>query len=221
MKKTEKNQLELYFEWWLVEMQSLGYINNFVREPETQTVMEAGEYGRYKRFKTKEKEVEQFNLFPKITYTYDYKIIWNKSAEFLFYEEIMEQSIFLFSKPPFIASREASLIEGDEYIVSYVDVKPTNSVQQRGGKVSSAISFPLKQRMLWERDRTYINKVVPMPMAGTGYNSALFVKTFVPQRYLLTDGGKMRRKIKYKTTSLKEFVNTKTIYINNLLKNTK
>lgn len=215
--KTNVNTIELYFEWWLLEMQSGGFIQRFEREPETLSVMEPATYGRYRRFKTKEKETESFNLFPKISYTYDYIITWNKSAEYLFYEEALPGRIFAFGKPKFIAHYEKK----KERIVSYVDVKPTNSVQRMGGKVSSAITFPLKQRMLWERNGLYINKVVPMPMSGTGYNSALFVKTFTPQRYLLTDGGKQLRKIKFKTVTMKDFVAEKATYINNLLKNTK
>ena len=98
--------------------------------------------------------------------------------------------------------------ENDDYpIVSYVDVKPTNSVQRKGGKVSSSITFPLKNRILWDRSRIYINKVVPMPMSGTGFKSALFIKTFTPQRYLLTDGGKQLRKIKYPVTTMLAYVN--------------
>lgn len=212
---TEKNTLELYFEWWLLEMQGAGYIKSFLREPESIVAIGAAEYGRYKRFKSKEKEIELFNLFPKYEYTYDYKIIWNESAQYVFYEEVLPSNVFQFGKPAFIAHKE-----GDE-VISLVDVKPTNSVQRQGGKVSSALTFPLKQRMIWERDRIYINKVVPMPMSGTGFNSALFIKTFTPQRYLLTDGGGQRRKIKWKAVSMKDYVNEKVTYINNLLKNTK
>lgn len=213
--KTEINTIELYFEWWLLEMQSAGYVVDFIREPEQLLVMDSATYGRYKRFKTKEKEVEEFNLFPKIQYTYDYKIIWNEKAEYLFYEEALKGEVFLFGNPVFIAHRDK-----ENRVYSLVDVKPTNSVQRMGGKVSSAITFPLKQRMLWERDRLYINKVVPMPMSGTGFSSALFIKTFVPQRYLLTDGGGQRRKIKWPTVQLKDYVHKKVTYIENLLKNT-
>jgi hypothetical protein len=214
-KKTEKNQIENYFEWWLIEMQSNGYIKEWTREPETWLVKSTAIYSRYKRFKTKEKQIEDFNLFPRIEYTFDYVIIWDKSAEYIFYEEVLESPIFQFGKPSFIAHD----IEG--VITSYVDVKPTNSVQQRGGKVSSAVTFPLKQRMIWDNVKLYINKVVPMPMAGTGYHSALFIKTFTPKRYMLTDGGKIKRKIKFEIVTLADFVNKKALWINNLLKNTK
>jgi len=225
--KTDINKIEQYFQWWLNEMVDNGYVQRYIREPESIRVLNTATYGRLKRFKSKEKIVEEFNIFGKIDYTYDYLIIWDKKAEYLFYEEVLPSQVFQFGKPIFIAHKtnlqmgtEAKDIMLDQ-IVSYVDVKPTNSVMQRGGKVSSAVSFPLKQRMIWDNYKKYINKVVPMPMAGTGYSSALFIKSFIPQRYLLTDGGKQLRKIKYKITSLPEYIRVKTAYINNLLKNTK
>ena len=213
---TEKNKLELYFEWWLLEAKSHGFVKDFAREPEVITICEPAKYGRYKRFKTKEKEVEHFSLFQKVETEYDYIIEWDERAEYLFYEEVLPGSIFQFGRPIFIAHR----LEDQDKIVSYIDVKPTNSVFRAGGKVSSAITFPLKQRMLWDSQRLYINKVIPMPMSGAGFKSALFIKTFVPQRYLMTDGGQQARKIKWPYKDLKEYVNTRTEYINNLLKNT-
>jgi len=217
-KKTEKNKIELYFEWWLKEMMSNGYIKDYYREPETLVVEESIEYGRYKRFKRKEKEIESFNLFQEVKYTYDYIIIWNESAEYLFYEEILYAKVFSFGKPLFIAHRvERNNIEET---VSYIDVKPTNSVVQRGGKVSSAISFVYKQRMAWENLNIYINKVVPIPMAGTGFKSALFIKSFTPQRYLLTDVSGAARKINFPVVNLYTYTKLKKEQIDNLLKNT-
>lgn len=217
-KKTEINSIELYFQWWLKEMVTAGYIKRFVREPETLIAAETIKYGRFKRFKTKEKIVEEFNLFPEVNYTYDYIVIWNNVSEYLFYEEINEEHIFQFGKPLFVATR-ATILEQEE-IISYVDVKPTGNAM-RGGKVSSSISFPLKQRMCWENHKIFINKVIPRPMSGSGYKVALFIKSFVPQRYLLTDGGSMRRKINFPISDLNTYVAKKTTYINNLLKNTK
>jgi len=219
MQKSSVNTIEIYFQWWLKEMIDSGYIKEYRREPETLIVAPVASYGRYKRFKRKEKEIEQFNLLPEIKYTYDYIVIWNESAEYLFYEEDSDSRIFSFGKPKFLAHRK--LIDLNYETISYVDVKPTTAVQQRGGKVSSAISFPIKQRMLWDSHRIYINKVIPIPMAGTGHTIALFCTTFTPQRYLLTDGGGQRRKIKFPILSLKEFTTKKATYINNLLKNTK
>jgi len=219
-KKTETNTIEDYFQWWLNQMQQAGYIKYYKREPETISVIGPATYGRYKRFKRKEKEVEDFNLFNQITYTYDYIIVWATTAEYLFYEEVLEGSIFSFGKPVFIA-HQSVLKEGfPPEVVSYVDVKPISAVQQKGGKVSSAVSFPIKQRIIWERYRRYINKVIPIPMAGAGYTVALFCKTFVPQRYLLTDGGGQQRRIRFPIQSMEQYVLKRKTYIENLLKNT-
>jgi len=219
-KKTRVNQIELYFEWWLTELMEAGNIKEWSREPETMTVVSESTYGRIKRFKRKENEIEQFNLFHSIDYTYDYFIIWNTVAEYLFYEVTDETNVFQFGKPLFVAHEIVGAENGTYDIGSYVDVKPTTSVMQRGGKVSSAVSFPIKQRMIWDNYRKYINKVVPMPMAGTGFKSALFIKSFTPKRYLITDGGQQARKIKWPTTMLKQYVNDKVTNMNTILKTT-
>ena len=44
----------------------------------------------------------------------------------------------------------------------------------------------------------------------SGNKQALFLTTFVPKRYLLTDGGMQGRDIKFKKQSLKEYVDYKT-----------
>jgi len=52
----------------------------------------------------------------------------------------------------------------------------------------------------------------------SGNKTALFLTTFVPKRYLLTDGGMQGREIKYRKQSLKEYVDYKTkeiVKINN------
>lgn len=226
-KKTDINPIELYFEWWLKEMITAGYIKQFIREPETLIAAPTVKYGRTKRFKRKDNEVEPFNLFPEVKYTYDDIIIWDESAEYLFYEEINEAKVFQFDKPQFVANRaliafpdQNHNVEEREEIISYVDVKPVNNAMM-GGKVTSAISFPLKQRLCWENLDIYINKVIPRPMSGAGYKVALFVKTFTPQRYLITDGGARRRKINFPVLSLDQYVEKKSTHINNLLNNTK
>ena len=212
MSKSELNQIEEYFQWWLDEMIAYNFIKSYEREPQTFVVLPTVEYGRIKRFRKKEKIVEKFNLFSKIEYTYDYRIVCTAKAEYLFYEEHTDTWIFQFGKPLFIAHKE------NDDMISYVDVKPTTSVMQKGGKVSTSITFPLKQRMLWEQYHLYINKVVPIPMAGTGFNSALFCKSFTPDRYRLTDGGGMVRKVKFQQITMAEYTRTKALEIENLLK---
>ena len=205
--ETERNKIEEYFEWWCDDMISGGYLKEYIREPQTMNVLSTAIYYRMKYYKRKENAPEEFNLFPKIDYTYDYLLVWTEKAKYIFHETVDENSTFYHNKPLFISH------ELDDEIVSYVDVKPTNSVQRRGGKVSSAITFPLKNRMIWDNYRIYINKVVPIPMAGTGYSSALFIKSFIPKRYYMTDGGGRKRKIKYQFKFIEEFVKDKLFSI--------
>jgi hypothetical protein len=218
-KQTERNKIEEYFEWWLHDMVDAGYIISWSREPETFQVLGTSEYCRMKRFKTKSPVHEVFNLFQEISYTYDYLIVWAPSAEYLFYEEINEQGVFQFGKPPFVAhSRQYD--DGTVKVISYIDVKPTSAVAKAGGKVSSSTTFPIKQRILWDTRKIYINKCVPIPMAGTGFTIALFPKVFTPRRYIFTDGGGRARKIHFKVRTLEAFVTRQKTYIENLMKNT-
>ena len=220
IKKTDKNGIETYFEWYLNELSALGYVKHYSRESKSFVVRNESEYGELVRFKRKSPEIKQFNLFPKITYTPDYFIEWTPLAEYFFFEEVNFTEVFQFGKPLFVAHR-GTRDNGESFLYSYVDVKPTNSVVRRGGRVSSSVSFPFKQRMLWEQEKVYINKVVPIPMAGTGFNSALFVKSFVPQRYLLTDGGRQIRKIQFKLRTLNEYISKTKADLDTILKNTK
>lgn len=214
--KTEINDLEKYFEWWLNELVDIGFVKWYKREAEV-FVIPSSTYGRLKRFKTKDNVLEVFNLFPQIEYSYDYIICWEPVSEYIFYEIVDDSELFQFGKPSFIAfNRE---IDDKKCVVSYVDVKPTNSVQRRGGKVSSSITFPLKNRMLWDLQRVYINKVVPMPMSGTGFHSSLFTTTFTPRRYVYTDGGKAIRKVHFVIKTFKEFLVERTQFIKTTLEN--
>lgn len=219
---TEKNQIEEYFEWWLNELSQNGFIKHYEREKTTFVVREPAKYGKYKRYKSKEKTVQEFNLFPKIKYTSDYTIEWTEKAEYYFYEEINPAKVFQFGKPIFIAHRSIEEEDGVpiEKILSYVDVKPTNAVARAGGRVSSSVTFPLKNRMLWEEHGIFVNKVVPIPMAKAGYNSALFIESFTPTRYLFTDGGKQKRKIKFNVVTLKQYVAQKKKELETILKTT-
>jgi hypothetical protein len=219
--KSERNQIELYFEWWLNDLKAAGYVKEYVREPEKFSVLPTAPYGRYKRFKTKPKEREEFNLFPKIDYTCDYKITWTEKAEYIFYEKINETQTFLFGRPLFVADEFVGAEEGTFDTISYVDVKPTTSAVRQGAKASTSHTFPLKARMLWEHHCIFINKCVPIPMSGTGFNSALFTQSFVPVRYLTTDGGKQQRKIKWSYKLMQNYINERVGYMNNLMRNTK
>lgn len=212
--KSRRNQIEQYFEWWLDELIDLGYILDYQREPTTFKINDTITYDRVKRYKRKGNEVEAFTLFPQYEYTPDYLIRWAQKSEYLFYETVDDTGIFQFGKPLFIAHYDS----GD--IVSYVDVKPTSSVMRKSAGVSSSVTFPLRKLLMWITHHIYINKIVPIPMSGSGYSSALFIKTFTPTRYTLTDGGKQIRKIKWDVVQPLDFIKERLSYIKTTVKNT-
>ena len=207
VKKTKENTIELYSRWWFQELKDMGYIKAIYREPETLICAGKSKYQRLKFFKRKEAEVEEFNLFNEIKYTYDYKIIWDLKARYIFYDIIDkddEKALFEKGKPLLIANYDYDE-NGEEIHVTRLDVKPTASVA-RFGKTSTQISFPIKQRMIYDRTGIYIQKFIPIPMAGSGKTSSIFPKSFTPKRFMFTDGGKQLRKINFKVRGLEEFI---------------
>lgn len=217
--KKGPNQIEIYAEWFFNQLIDYGYLKSYKTQPEKMNVVQPAKYGRMKRFKTKSAVVDEYNLLPAIHYGADYELEWHPNAEYLFFEEINQAGVFQFGTPPFVAHRIPSVdVNSEDRIVSWIDIKPTNSVMRRGGNVSSSISFTYKRRMLWDNHRIFINKSVPIPMAGTGHTIAMFTTMFTPDRYLLTDGGRQRRKIKWKIVSLKEYVVRRKKEIEDILK---
>lgn len=194
-KKTEENNIERYTRWYFEELKSHGYIKEIIREPETIEVYPTHTELQVKRFKTKPSEYKEMALFNPIRYTYDFRILWDEKARYLFFDIIpVPGEPFIFGKPLFYAHQHQE--NGD--IVSFVDTKPPSSVSTMFGKTNSSISFPIKQRIIFENTRIYINKFVPIPMAGAYKNSAVFIKSFTPARYLRTDKTMVPRKIAWK-----------------------
>ena len=214
-KRTDINTIELYSVWYFQELKENGFLKDYVREPETLVCAPKVKHDYLQRFKRVDDRLEELTLFPEISYTYDYKLIWNKEARYLFYDLVdkdNEESYFLHGRPLFIANYDYDH-NGDEMHVTRIDVKPTAAVA-RFGRVQSSVTFPIKQRMLYEKDGTYIQKFIPIPMAGAGKTSAIFIKSFTPKRYIFTDGGKQLRKIKWPITDLKGYLNIRSKEIN-------
>ena len=206
MKKTKRNTIELYSEWYFQELKEQGFLIDWKREPETIVCADKHKEDFLVRMKTKNK-VGVFNLFQEIVYTYDYRLTWHEKARYIFYDVIDindHDRIFEHGRTPFIANYDYDE-KGNRMHVTDLDVKPTHSVV-KFGKTSTSITFPIKQRMIFDKTGRYINKFVPIPMAGSGKKSSMFIKTFTPKRYLLTDAGLRGRKIEFEVKDLNTFV---------------
>lgn len=199
---TEQNQLETYFEWYINELKEAGYIKLVKREPFPILVSEAVDHKRYD-FSTKTNRIENYKLFQRNTYMCDWIIIWEKHAHELFYNLLNNDPIRIFC--PFYAMIDA---KGEH--VSFFDVKPPAGAMIFGHN-TTGYTFPILQKIIYTIYGIYVNKAIPIPLMkkGTvksGNKQALFITTFIPKRYLLTDGGMQGRDIKYRKQSLKEYV---------------
>jgi hypothetical protein len=215
--KSKENQGEIYFSWYLDELLQQGYLKEYQREPETFLVLPRYKFKKEKHFKKKENEYVSFNLFPDLSYTYDYRLIWNEKALNIFTELMHKDGHFRFGVPDFVSHNIE--INGKTEIVSYVDVKPHRAAARfGGGKISTFYTFPLIQKFLAHFHHIYINKIVPTNTGKHGIATCLFAKTFTPNRYLFTDAGKQMRKIPFMRVSLSNYVKRKKTIIESALK---
>jgi hypothetical protein len=213
---TQKNQLEIYFEWYINELKEAGFIKIVKREAFPILVSDAVEKERYD-FSTKKPRLQKYKLFQQNTYTFDYIIIWEKHAKEIFYNLLNDND------PVRIYCPFYAMVDKQGEHVSFVDVKPPAGAMIFGNN-TTGYTFPILQKIIYTIYGIYVNKSIPIPLMSkgtvkSGNKTALFLTTFVPKRYLLTDGGMQGREIKYKKQSLQEYVNYKNkeiIRINSL-----
>lgn len=202
---TEINQLEQYFEWYVNELKEAGYIKLVKREPFPILINDIVERKRYD-FSVKTPRIENYKLFQQNTYMCDWIIIWEKHAHEIFYNLLDNNPLRIYC--PFYA-----IIDKKGEHVSFVDVKPPAGAMIFGNN-TTGYTFPILQKIIYTVYGIYVNKSIPIPLmkkgvVKSGNKQALFLTTFVPKRYLLTDGGMQGRDIKYKKQSLKEYVTYK------------
>jgi len=198
-----KSDEEVYFVWWLQNLLKEGYVESFQYEEVTYTLLDDC-YVKVIEIieqKSKKKEkVSDLKLLNKTEYTPDFIINWNKKAIDIFIKVINEGTCLTCTDN---AGIEVDIVfEGkksfylyaikelqDKWIYkSYIDVKGTFA----GVNNNSAATFPLKQKLMWDKYKIYVQKLLVK-----GPNS-VFKKTFTPLRYILSDEGTSPRRMKIK-----------------------
>lgn len=214
--ETKENDYERFFRWYCEDLIEAGFIKRLDREPETLLVLPEFNHYREKHFVRKENEKEEFTLLQSVTYTYDFRIIWEKKAFDIFTEIYSYDTHFVYNVPTFISHLKT--IGGDKEVVSYVDVKPHSAAARfGGGKNASYYTFPIIQKYLMMAYSLYINKVIPIPSGKHGRTTCLFAETFTPKRYRYTDKSLKKRTMHHKPIrSLSSFVKYKSKIIENL-----
>ena len=209
---TQKNDNELYFEWWLEELKSVGLVKVYERECETYKVQQPVVVFYKQHYVRKEAIFRNFDLVSPIVYTPDYEVVFSEKLMNKLFGFIDTDTMTMVEYEPLEKGNYyqetlfyTTVREFEDFRVIF-DVKPPSKALQFSGKLGSSREFPVKRALLFENHKLIANKVVPV-----GSETSLFKKTFMPKRYRYTDGGTMLRKIKGKYRSLEEWLNEKDI----------
>jgi len=111
--------------------------------------------------------------------------------------------IFDYCKPansyPFLSHKSKNGL-----FFSVVDVKGSYSQNDAWRR------FSIDQKWVYQKFGVYVNKIIPHPAIDKKGKprpvSALFVKTFVPARFTLTDKSMQSRKIKYEFLTIDQYL---------------
>mgnify|MGYP003673231716 CR=1 FL=1 len=148
---------EYCFSVWLKRLRKMGLVSDIVYQPPSFMLSPRQSTKVVKQLKTKSKEIDRFLLHPHI-YTADFKFKGSKS----------------FSKI------DHEMLKHDGYY--YVDVKGSFA---GGFRNSSAITFPINRKWVYEKYGIFVNKVIP---------EKLFKKTFIPRDIAYGKSGKLLKK---------------------------
>lgn len=134
---------EYFFYHWLLEAEEYGLVSGIRYHVMTYPLTDNVSVTREKQLKTKTKKVERHLLYPH-EYTPDFWFRLNNTVLTQFF-------------------KTSKVLE---WVQMVVDVKGTFT-QNDGGR-----SFSINQKLMWEKYKTYVEKVVP---------EKLFKKTWVPE----------------------------------------
>lgn len=193
---------EMYFSWYLDELVKHGFIESYQYQPKVFRLIDPVYAKQFVPGK-KSSKIKSVTLLREHEYRADYLIRWNRKGHGIFYallgDVLSGQLTDKYSDFPFIANQK------EDRHFSVVDVKGTynqNDAYRR---------FAIDQKFIMQKYGIYVQKIIPSPAiskAGkVSHPNALFLKTFVPERYILTDKQTKTRRIKYEYRTISEFVN--------------
>lgn len=204
---------EKYFYDWLKELDSLGYIKDITDQPRfdlldsvsinINKVNKSRSYfineEREKDGKKRKLKSKDYHLLRGLSYTPDFKIVWNEKARGIFYflkgDTIYDTPITKYLKTRFLGHKK----NGEH--VTIIEIKGTFAARHN----STNIKFPLLQKFMYHYHNIYVNKIMPLHK-----KKGLFAKTFTPKTYLTTDKTNKKRKIHWKIKSVHNYLEEAT-----------
>ena len=200
---------EGFTDLWLSDCKLRGYVRDYYEQEDsyTWTIME-DQYEYYKEFRTVFKgtkreevreEIKKHKIFARVEYTPDRTITWEDKAHGVFFKTLEDISNGKYLDCYFIAHKTSNVH------VSYIDTKAPPTARAMN---CSDASFRIKSKWLWEKYKIVINKVYNYP-TGKKFSPGkyLYIKTFTPFRFLLTDTGQSMRGInKWNAITIDDYV---------------
>lgn len=171
---------EIYFIWWLEDLKKLGYVENYYRS-ETYELSVKIHYDD----KT-DKKIKQKSLLRNHVYTPDFTIVWNKKSESIFYclaDNVNQVNIPIIN------------VEESQNNISLIEIK--GSIVGRNDRGGSVSKFIVNQKWMYDKYTLYVNLI---------QIKKLFIQTFTPKRYLLTDSGSLKRKINWPIRTAEQYI---------------
>ena len=201
--------MEDWMEYWLEELKEAGYVLSYTKSitPFVLTnpvvIRETFIKVLYKGTKRErsEERTKDRTLLNGSTYSPDFIVSWARKADGIFIT--MSKVNFLKGEVPFLASTKYSTRDGENSIVTPIDVKSPFR-----GKNCSDATFSLNRKVVMKKYGVFVNKSILMPnrmLKKPG--EYLFARTFTPTRYLFTNKTLESRKISYwKANTLEDFL---------------
>jgi hypothetical protein len=200
-----KSPLELYFYFYVKELEEYGFLTNISYE--TSTFELTKPYSRdYLQQGKKKLMTKSEHIFQKSSITSDFTFDFLPKAEGIFY---------IGNNPINCLAKEIPFRLADEDGIDLQCLVEVKSIQMRSS-TSSNVSWPYKAKFCLREHNKLIYKIQPYSPQG---RNCLFEKTFTPKNVLKLEvykknckfGGKGDSKIKYQTRTLGEFLNLKNI----------
>lgn len=207
-----QNKDEDYFVWWANELIKRGYAKDVRFEPVNWIVQDAGILTVEKFMKRGDNQFITKKIFNELTWTVDFCIDMHRSLEgkmfLIIDDETPDNRVLIpdhFDKSlqdiylqTCLMTTKSQILD-DEWVRLWLDVKPPAHAIQFSGSLGSSRDFKYLQRLMFERNKIYVNKVV-MKHGKDSKNpnrvNTLFNKTFLPERYLYNDVDLKPRKLK-------------------------
>lgn len=161
--------LEVYFCYYLQELQDRGFIEEFRQHDKTWALTPKFARNYLKQLKTKVNEAEYFICHPS-TYTADFNILWTPKASNILFLDPSKPVTNIKNIPFRLSSTDGSLW-------SHVEIKSINE-----STTSSSISFVIIQKVIMDKYNDFIQKVQPFALSRPAYKKCLFYQTFFPKK---------------------------------------